>query len=230
MSDKLKKTVLAFDTAMGGISVGVIASNGHVVSRQMETAREQASLLVPMIQEVLDEAQIEFKDVGVLGCNIGPGSFTGLRIGLTTARVLSLSLDIPLIGLNTMEVMAHHYETDKPLLIVLETKRKDFYFQYFDTTRTDLTAPSAGLAQSVIDAAPCDIFDVGGDCLDRFKSMVKGNFDTLQNWILPDPIIMAQMSLVKFEAGMKNNSTDPIYLRDADVSVSKKRQRKLAQS
>ncbi len=228
MNDKAKKTVLAFDTAMGGISVGVIASNGHIVSRQMETAREQASMLVPMIQEVLDEAQIEFKDIDLLGCSVGPGSFTGLRIGLTTARVLSLSLDVPLIGLNSLEVMAHHYVTEKPILVVLETKRKDFYFQYFDTARTDLTPPFSGLAQEVIDAAPCDTFDIGGDCLSRFKSTIKGNFDTLQNLVQPDPIIMAQMSLARFEPGIDKNSVDPIYLRDADVSVSKSPPRKLA--
>lgn len=230
MSDETKKTVLAFDTAMGGISVGVIAANGHIVSRQVETAREQAAMLVPVIQEVLDEAQIGFKDIDLLGCGVGPGSFTGLRIGLTTARVLGLSLDIPLIGLNNLEVMAHHYQTEKPILIVLETKRKDFYFQYFDTARTDLTPSLSGMAQDVIDAAPVGLFDVGGDCLTRFKVSVTEELSVLDEWVLPDPIIMAQMSLAKFEAGIDKNKVEPIYLRDADVSVSKNPPRKLQEN
>ena len=231
MNDETKKTVLAFDTAMGGIAVGVIAANGHIVSRQVLTQREQASVILPLIQEVLSEAHIGFNDLDVLACNIGPGSFTGLRIGLTTARVLSLTLDIPLIGLNTLEVMAHHYETKNPILIVLETKRKDFYAQYFngfDTGRTYLTEPFAVDASDVLTRAPVASFDVGGDCLNRFKSEVTEDLICLDNWVQPDPILMAQMALDKIAQGNNDNSVEPVYLRDADVSHSKKVQRKLA--
>lgn len=234
MKTPSQKTVLAFDTAMTGISVGVIATNGYTVSRQEETERGQASLLIPLIQEVLEEAQIGFNDLDLITATMGPGSFTGLRIGLTTAKILSLSLNIPLIGLNTLDVMAHHYDTQKPLLIVLETKRQDFYAQYFnedfDTGRTHLTNPFSALGEQVIEAAPCASFDVGGDCLARFKSSISKDLSLLDPWCHPDPIIMAQMALMKFEQGHNENEVKPIYLRDADVSVSKKQQRKLAKA
>jgi len=236
MKDQQAKTVLAFDTAMSGISVGVIAANGHIVSRQVETQREQASLLMPLIQEILEEAQIGFNDLDLLTCGMGPGSFTGLRIGLTTAKVMAMSLDVPLIGLNNLEIMARHYETDKPLLIVLETKREDFYAQYFsghsdgfDTVRTDLTPSFSGDASTVLEVAPCQEFDVGGDCLNRFKSNASCDLSLLDEWCHPDPILMAQMAISKFESGKYNQSIEPLYLRDADVFISKKPQRKLAQ-
>lgn len=230
MQQKIDKTILAIDTAMGGVSVGVIASNGHIVSRQVEMQREQASMLIPIIQEVLKEAQIGFKDIDLLVSTIGPGSFTGLRIGLTTAKVLSASLSIPLIGLNTLQVMAHHYETAKPVLIVLETKRKDVYFQYFDTDRTDLTPPSSGLCEAVHAQAPIDDFDVGGDCLNRYQSEVSVDLSLLDNWVQPDPILMAQLGWHHFQEHGAPESVSPVYLRDADVSVSKKPQRHLSQS
>ena len=236
MSDVAKKTVLAFDTAMGGISVGVIAANGHVVSRQLETQREQASLLIPMIQDVLSEAQIGFKDLDLITSTMGPGSFTGLRIGLTTAKVLSQSLDIPLVGLNTLSVMARHYEGDKPLLIVLETKRQDFYAQYFDGSdkgRVALSEPFSALASEVIEARPCDDFEIGGDCLKRFQSEVSKDskgLKILDNWMHPDAIIMAQMALTQIEQGSILDSIEPVYLRGADVSMPKIPPRQLAQS
>lgn len=237
MVKSTKKTVLAFDTAMGGISVGVIATNGHIVSRQVETQRGQAAMLIPVIQEVLDEAQIGFKDIELLVSTIGPGSFTGLRIGLTTAKVLSLSLNIPLIGLNTLEVMAHHYDTDKPLLIVLETKRKDFYAQYFDiaqkrgfdTPRPYLSGAFSALADAVLSCAPVTDFYIGGDCLSRFQQSVTKDLMVLDNWVQPDPIIMAQVGLRKFEAGGGQVSIEPLYLHDADVSAPKNPPRKLSQ-
>ena len=233
MTDVEKKTVLAFDTAMGGISVGVIAANGHVVSRQLETQREQASLLIPMIQDVLSEAQIGFKDLDLIASTIGPGSFTGLRIGLTTAKVLSQSLDIPLVGLNTLSVMARHYEGDNPLLIVLETKRQDFYAQYFDGSdkgRVALSEPFSALASEVIEARPCDDFEIGGDCLKRFQAEVSKDVKVLDNWMHPDAIIMAQMALEQIEQGSILDSIEPVYLRGADVSMPKVPPRQMAQS
>ena len=129
----INKTILAFDTAMSGISVGVIGSNGHICSRQVQTERGQASLLIPIIDEVLKEAELSIKDVDLLACSKGPGSFTGLRIGLTMAKSLKLALNIPLIGISNLEIMAHHYQNEyEPLLVVLETKRQLFYAQYFD--------------------------------------------------------------------------------------------------
>lgn len=230
-----KKTVLAFDTAMAGISVGINAANGYTVSRQVETQRGQASMLIPLIQEMLEEAQIEFKDLDLIVSTFGPGSFTGLRIGLTTAKTLSMALNIPLVGLNTLDVMARHYETDKPLLIVLETKRKDFYAKFYngiiDTVRTDLSDPFSGEASEIMARVPeaaLTGFDIGGDCINRFKSEVSVDINALDNWVQPDAILMAQMGLQKFEALGADEDIQPLYMRGADVSMSKKPQRKLA--
>lgn len=234
MTNQEQMTVLSFDTAMAGISVGVIAGNGHIVSRQIETQRDQAALLVPMIEEVLAEAQIGFNDIDLIGCAKGPGSFTGLRIGLTTARVLALSLKIPLVGLSNLEVMARHYDIAKPLLVVLETKRQDFYAQYFyedfDTVRTQMSEPFFASAETILQRAPKERFVVGGDCLERFDEAVGVPLELLDNWIQPDPIIMAQMALEKYQAGEGLDKVDPVYLRDADVSLPKNAPRHLATS
>jgi tRNA threonylcarbamoyl adenosine modification protein YeaZ len=235
MMKQTQKTVLAFDTAMSGLSVGVIASNGYVVSRQVDTQREQASLLIPTIQEVLEEAQIGFQDIDLLTCGKGPGSFTGLRIGLTTAKVMAQSLAVPLVGLSNLEVMAHHYQTQRPLLVVLETKRQDFYAQYFsedfDTVRTDLCDPFSGDAQAVLACAPCDKFDIGGDCLTRFQGNMSADLSLLDEWGQPDPILMGQIALKRYESGVVSydKRIEPLYLRGADISKPKTTQRKLAQ-
>lgn len=234
----LQKSVLAIDTSMTGVSVGIIASNGHVVSRMVETARGQAALLVPMIQEVIAEAQIMFKDMDLIACTVGPGSFTGLRIGLSTARTLGLALDIPVVGLGTLDVMASHYllpcaqaqgkgGAGKPLLIVLETKRQDFYARYYDASGEPVGEPFAADASVVLKCAPSGSFVVGGDCLKRFQECILGDFELLDNLTQPDPILIAQMGLEQFEREGDQGVPQPLYLRGADVSQPKNKPRTL---
>ena len=228
-ADNDKKTVLAIDTALSGVSVGLIAANGHIVSRMVETERAQAAILVPTIQEVVSEAAIDFKDIDLIVCTKGPGSFTGLRIGLATARTMALALNKPIIGLNTLDVMARHYESAKPLLIVLETKRQDFYGCYYDSQKNPLTDPFAVDGPSVLQCAPVDDFNVGGDCLERFKTSVSEDLNLLENMTQPDPILMAQYGWDLFQEQGDQGRPHPLYLRGADISSPKMPPRKLAE-
>lgn len=225
--EKIDKTVLAFDTALGGISVGVITKDGRQAQRVVETQRDQAALLVPLIQETLADAKTNFKELDLIICTRGPGSFTGLRIGLSTARMLGITLGIPVLGVGTLDLMARHYDTVGTLLILLETKRKDFYANYFDTDKIQKMEPFAADAETIISYGPSEPFSVGGDCVNRFRDSVSGEFNLLENITQPDPIIMAQYGLAEFERGGDQGMPQPLYLRGADVSQPKTPPRKL---
>ena len=233
-----KKTILAFDTALGGISAGLITASGHIVSRQVETQRGQASLLVPLLQEILEEGQCGFKNIDLITCTIGPGSFTGLRIGLSTARVLGMTLEKPVMGINTLELMSRHYlspwpgaEVPKggPLLVVLETKRQDFYACYYDDQGQALCKPFAANAEVVLDRATAEKFMIGGDCLERFQEDSKAAQNYLETIKLSDPVLLAQMGGEKFETYGDQGAPKPLYLRGADISQPKAPPRKLEQ-
>lgn len=229
ITDTNKTTILAFDTALGGVSVGVITKDGHVVSRMAETTRGQAAMLVPMIMEVLEEGESSFDNIDAITCTIGPGSFTGLRIGLTTARTLSMTLNKPLVGLNTLDVMARHYPAGQNMLIVLETKRQDFYGCYYDATGQAVTEAFALDAASVVQKAPFDNFLVGGDCLKRFQEVFSEDLSLLDSLSLADPILIAQMGLERLSLGTELPNAQPLYLRGADVSMPKVAPRVLEQ-
>ena len=226
--------LLAFDTAMGGITIGLALSNGSTISRHMETQREQASHLVPMLQEVVDEGGLTFNDLDAIACSIGPGSFTGLRIGMTTAKTFGLSLAKPVIGMNTLDLMAQHYETSKNKLIILETKRQDFYACYFDAQNTPLTDPFASSEEDIIAQAPEGQFVVCGDAVERFKSSLDkieahtSSFEYLVPTDHPLPFIMTTYATELYNNNDYGERIEPLYLRGADTSQPKNKPRKLA--
>ncbi len=222
--------VLAFDTALSGCSVAVYdALAGENCAHETEPmVRGQAERLVPMIQEVLDRAGTAFSEIDVIVSTVGPGAFTGLRIGLSTAQALGLALGKPTIGLTTLEVLARQFfETGgaadyKKLVVLIETKRKDFYCQYFDSAGQPLSEPQALEADEILKeiAEPESCLFIG-DALVRFQSLCGGDFRFLEGCELPDPRIMARMACEDFGT-QERKKLEPLYLRDADVSVSKK--------
>lgn len=225
---EFSKAVLAIDCALGGCLVAVRrAGLGQVFSKTLITEREQAAKLVPMVQDVMADAGIGFDDVGLIVTTMGPGSFTGLRIGLSTARVLGLARNIPVQGVGTMGVMAASCalanDTDE-YFVALETKRSDFYVQ------------GAGIAPACVSAA--DIpelvkgksFILCGDAVARLQADVgnSGLFSDVRERSMLDPGALIETGLRAFiDAGQVATKPEPVYLRGADVSMSNKLQRQI---
>ncbi len=234
--------ILAFDTALGGCSIACLragdtpSASQTMAMRQIETARDQARILVPLIQETLAEVSWTFDDLDMMVTTIGPGSFTGLRLGLSTARAFSLSLNKPLIGVETLSVLAHSMvhsvAGSDPVAVILETKRADYYFQTFCSAGIPQSPPRSLSSDAVIETLSLRPYRVTGDALkrleadmgaDMFQKLCPANLSVT----LLDPCVLAQLGLSLFQQGIQNN-TEPLYLRDADVSISKKPVRYLA--
>lgn len=223
--------ILAFDTALGGCAVGLMAGE-RFVAREVETARDQARILVPLIEEVLAEAGIGFKDLDLIGSTVGPGSFTGLRLGLSTARSLGLALGKPLVGLNTLEVVARHAAAeragDDPILAVIETKRSDYYVQLFTPDGKPQTAPQALERTAVHDLLPESHVVLAGDAVTRISTESGGKLRVSREMhrVLLHPRTLCQLAAEKAAAG-QGADLSPVYLRGADVSVSKRAPRRI---
>ena len=101
--------ILAFDTSGPHCAANLFVSEHNWVWRKEEMVRGQAERLFPMLEEVLDEAKLGWGDLDALAVGVGPGNFTGIRIAVSAARGLSLSLGIPAIGVNLFEVRALGY-------------------------------------------------------------------------------------------------------------------------
>ncbi|MFU8776876.1 MAG: tRNA (adenosine(37)-N6)-threonylcarbamoyltransferase complex dimerization subunit type 1 TsaB [Roseovarius sp.] len=97
--------ILAFDTSAAHCAAALLRGDRVLALRAEEMGRGQAERLMPLLQEVLDGAGIMWRDLDRIGVGIGPGNFTGIRISVAAARGLALSLNIPAIGISTLEAI-----------------------------------------------------------------------------------------------------------------------------
>ncbi len=129
--------LLGFDTATTTCSAALWAAGEVRACRQVELPGRHAEVLVPMLREVAAEAGTTLDAMEAFAVTVGPGSFTGIRIGLATARGLALARGRPLVGLSTLEVLAAGVpatEREGPILAVLDAGRGRLYAQVFART------------------------------------------------------------------------------------------------
>lgn len=215
----MSKPVLAIDSALGGCVAAVVMPDGTAYGDSLVTEREQAAKLMPLVQEVMSDAKIDFSALGLIVTTTGPGSFTGLRISLSAARSLGMALDIPVQGVSTFEAMYHSCAPQGDALVVLESKRADFYVQAFDALGHG-KEPECLLSDTIKAKTIC------GDAAHRLK--IEGvEADFIERGLI-DPIVLARLGLSQFtENGQKAVKPEPYYMRGADVSVSTKSKREI---
>lgn len=220
--------ILAIDTALGPCSVGLLErANGTGVARVVNEERAQAKILVPLIEEVLAEAGKAFEDIDAIVTTVGPGSFTGLRLSLSTARSLGLALGKPVIGVTTLDAAAHQVlqgQEAKTACIVLETKRQDFYARAYHSDLSPVMEMCASSGSNIIGQLPDYIDILSGDATGRFVEDIgdsAGRFGSIQPMEALDPLLLASLAVKE----AIHYDPQPVYLRGADVSSPKRVQR-----
>ena len=153
--------ILGFDTTGSACSVALLRGDAIAASRLEMMTRGHAEALMPMILDVLADADARFDDVDVLAVTVGPGSFTGLRVGLSAARGMSLACGLPVVGATTLETVAHGERDNggRPVMSAMETKRADVYVQIFSKDGEALSEPMALMPEDIVTAAPSGPFD-----------------------------------------------------------------------
>jgi N6-L-threonylcarbamoyladenine synthase len=141
--------VLVIDTSGPECAAGIYDSenNAMIASRSETIGKGHAELLPGMVEAAVAEAGLSLKDIQRVAVTIGPGSFTGIRVGVALARGLALSLKIPAVGVSTLQVVAepHLSRTGSPVLAAIDARRDALYAQLFAGDGTSLS-PAAELS------------------------------------------------------------------------------------
>lgn len=125
--DERSDIVLAFDTSAAHCAAALLRGDRIVAARHEAMATGQAERLVPLLEDLLTEAGLGWRDVTRIGVGTGPGNFTGLRIAVAAARGLALGLGVPALGVTRLEALAHGLP--RPLAVVEDARRGAIYCQ-----------------------------------------------------------------------------------------------------
>jgi len=220
--------ILNIETATKNCSVS-IAKNGKVlVFKDINTGGySHAEQLHPSIELLLTQADLNFSDLNAIAVGKGPGSFTGLRIGVSAAKGLCFALNIPLISLDTLNVLAHGISIEKGYIVpLLDARRMEVYTAVFSSDYKKLTGIDAKIlaVDSFKGFLDKDTVYFVGDGVAKFKTICMHKNAHFVQDIWPSAREMGELSFKKYK---KSDTEDvayfePFYLKDFLITKSKK--------
>lgn len=212
--------VLAFDCSGASCSAAVLIDDEPAAQRFAPMERGHAETLLPMIETVLREAALTPAALDLLAVTIGPGSFTGLRIGLAAARGLALARKLPAIGVPSFDAVKVDDPTEPPLFIALESKRAELFLQRRD--RADPRLPALVPAEewaALLPPGPCAL---AGDGAPRLAAALgRSDVVVLPGNGRPDPVVLARLGTARWQAGDRTPLA-PLYLRAPDTTTPRR--------
>jgi tRNA threonylcarbamoyladenosine biosynthesis protein TsaB len=212
--------VLGLDCAGSVASVAALIDQEIVARRTAAMERGQAEALLPMIGAVLGAARLEIGALDLIAVTVGPGSFTGVRTGLATARGLALASALPLVGVTNFAAVANAVLSDTgnlPLLVALESKRAELFLQRFDPAGPGM--PALVPASAWASLAPAGPFVVAGDGAERYAAAVQRKDLRLVAPAYTNAAATARLGVEMWKSGTALPPT-PLYLRAPDVTLA----------
>ena len=143
--------ILCIDTASDICGVSILENTNLVVNLDNNTGRTHSENLMPMIQEALKKSNLSLKDINLLVCDKGPGSFTGIRIGISTVKAFHDSLNIPCIGISALESLSYNVKNDGLIASIIDCKNDNCYFALYKLENSNYTQIIEPTATSILD-------------------------------------------------------------------------------
>jgi tRNA threonylcarbamoyladenosine biosynthesis protein TsaB len=203
--------VLAIDTALGACQAAVQDGAKTLAIRSEAMQRGHQERLAPLVREVMAEAGVGFPELERIGVTVGPGSFTGVRVGLAFAKGLALALDIPAIGVGALEALAAGAPAAGAVSAVIDARRDEVYLQSFrgggalDGPEALTVASARGRLASL---GPQRLVGSGAALFEDLDGMV------IDPVAAPDPRIIAALA-----ARAEGGPLKPLYLRAPDARL-----------
>ena len=228
--------ILSIDTATDGVSVAISDGTRVLASSEMRSEKQHAEVLTTMIDFVRKQASVSFGDVGAVAVDIGPGLFTGMRVGIASAKAIAQVLDVPIIGATSLDILATAIgETDDVIACVIDARRGEVYwslYRYIDGKLLQVTAPQASTVEEcalqTIDRAQSTRF-VGNGALryrNEIELVVAGvlpSFEFADEMAaLPTAVVLAQIAHERAlrQEWQEADTLVPEYLRLPDAEIN----------
>lgn len=228
--------VLGLDTSTLMATCAVIEDDKVLGEYSLNQDMSHSERLVPMIKEVLDSLDLRPKDIDLYGVSIGPGSFTGLRIGLATVKAFAHLFEKPLVGISTLEALAFNLAHHEIIVPMLDARRDRVY--------TGIYSWEDGEIKEIMGASIFEILDLIGELKIYKKVIVNGDGSSLYKDLLLKELggrlefatlgqnscrasSVAELARIKYQLGQVDDyfSLAPDYLRPSQAERELKEKR-----
>jgi len=146
--------ILGIDTATDAVSVAIGEGSRVLAHSEVVSDRQHCEALAPMIDFVCKQADVSFREIGAIAVDVGPGLFTGMRVGVSTAKAIAFSLDLPIIGICSLDVLASAApRTDSVTISVIDARRHETYWSMYRPIEGELVqvlAPRVGSVTELV--------------------------------------------------------------------------------
>jgi tRNA threonylcarbamoyladenosine biosynthesis protein TsaB len=217
--------ILAFDTTTSACAAAICRDGEVLAERSSAMERGHAEALIPMLGDVLADAKLSYSDLDAIAVTRGPGAFTGIRIGLASARGLALATGLPVIGVTTLEALAAtaRAQTRRDCIaVIMNTKRRDYFVQVFDRDLSPRSEPAVVAGNEIraqlgrVDSLNWEYLAIAGDGLTVLEDdLAEGGAELLPAVVTPAPLYIAELATGRSGAAPPT----PIYLRPPEARL-----------
>ena len=215
--------ILSIDTASNLCTVALLENEKCIKEIIVNDARNHSEKIMPVIEQILQETNLTLKNIDLIVCDKGPGSFTGIRIGVGTVLAFQDSLNIPCVGISSLEALTYNVKQDGLICSLIDAKNNNLYFGLFKLENNEYTQIRDFEFKTI-----SDIIDLlrqyqtpitfVGDCAIFHKDFIQENFDNClfceQNELSSYSLGIAGLNTYK--KGVQT-SLMPLYLRKSQA-------------
>lgn len=224
--------VLGIDSSSISCSCAILKDGELISEVYLNTGKKHSEQLLPVIDKTLKNAKLKVSDLDLIAITVGPGSFTGLRIGVSTAKALAQAADKKIVGVSTLDALAYKVENFNGIIVpILNAKKNEFYSATYrqegslDKIEAEYTIGPEKLMEK-LKGLPQDICFLG-DGVEVFKSQIQEALGDKAKFLRNTDIYIearhvAALGKEKLEAGIEDDyyNLKPFYIRKSEAETT----------
>jgi tRNA threonylcarbamoyladenosine biosynthesis protein TsaB len=218
--------ILAFDTSVSSLSIALLSDQKLLTKNTVSESGKQSELLICEIEKILKENKIWYQDLDLVATSNGPGSFTGVRVGLSAARILKIAANLPLVLVNSCEVVAYKYRNfSGKIFVALDAKIDEFFCAKFVGENGKVKAASnleLVRFEDVKEFFNEDDFLLCGSGKKIIKESLKSKFEMSDEEDFIEAELIGMLAYEKFQVEGESKNLNPVYLREPKIEKRKK--------
>lgn len=220
---------LGIETSTESVGVAIGGHEGVLASFEVARGRRHAETLVPAVEFVCRQADVDLRELGVIAVDVGPGLFTGMRVGIATAKALAMALRLPMIGISSLDLLAFPVRhTDRVVVPVVDARKGEVFwamYRHVPGGVQRVTEPTVGAVEDLVAdlmARSQDALCVG-DGAERYRQDILEGYRceiTGPRFPSASPLVELAHARALREEWVSPNEIAPIYLRQPDAQIN----------